>query len=75
MAGLSQRVKPDPDAGDVVLTMHVARHSFADMARQSGWSIYDISRALRHSNIAVTESYLSAIDEQAVDTGLDELFG
>ncbi len=55
--------------------MHVARHSFADMARQSGWSIYDISRALRHSNIAVTESYLSAIDEQAFDTGLDELFG
>jgi integrase len=75
MAGLSKSRKPDPDAGDVVLTMHVARHSFADMARQSGWSVYDISRALRHSSIGVTETYLSTIDERAVDKGLDELFG
>ena len=57
------------------VTFHVARHSFADYARQSEMSLYDISKALGHSDISITESYLASFDEQSLDKSMDKLFG
>lgn len=56
------------------LTMHVARHSFADLARRQGWDSYDISKALRHSSIAITERYLAGFDSAALDEKMIGLF-
>lgn len=44
MAGIEEKV-----------SFHVSRHSFANYARKKGMSIYDISKALGHSSIRVTE--------------------
>lgn len=56
------------------LSFHIARHSFADIGRQKGGSIYDISKALNHSNIKITEVYLSSMDEKAQDKLFDTIF-
>ena len=50
------------------ISSHVARHSFADLARKSGASVYDISKGLRHSSISITEMYLSSFDDRAVNS-------
>jgi len=57
------------------LSFHVSRHSFADIARQKGWGVYLISKALGHSSIKVTESYLKGFDTGALDEQMDQLFG
>ena len=56
------------------LSFHVARHSFADLARRRGWNVYDISKALRHSSLAVTERYLAGDDSAALDAKVTALF-
>ena len=57
------------------LTTHVARHSFADLARIQGWSLYDIARAMRHSNVRVTERYLAGFDTGGLEGKMEGLFG
>lgn len=57
------------------LSTHVARHSFADVARTSGWSVYDIKNALQHSSLEKTERYLKGFDSDALDARMDDLFG
>jgi integrase len=57
------------------LSFHVARHSFADLARRRGWDVYAISKALAHSGLAITERYLAGFDAQLVDAQMDQLFG
>ena len=57
------------------LSMHVARHSFADLARRDGWSVYDVKQALRHSSVATTEQYLAGFDSEALDKRIGALFG
>ena len=56
------------------LTSHVARHSWADFARRSGWDVYSISKVLRHSNLRVTERYLATFDEEALSHKMHGLF-
>jgi integrase/recombinase XerD len=56
------------------LTYHCARHSFADLARRSGWSVYDISKGLGHGGIAVTAGYLADLDAEALDERMRGLF-
>src|SRR6056297_179792 len=56
------------------ISFHMARHSFADLARSKGWSIYDISKALGHKNIKVTERYLKKFDHEGLDSKMDSLF-
>ncbi len=51
MAGITKKV-----------SMHTARHSFANIARQKKANVYDISKALGHSSLKITESYLSRFD-------------
>ncbi len=57
------------------LSFHVARHSFADLARRRGWDVYAISKALAHSGLAITERYLAGFDGELVDEKMGELFG
>lgn len=47
-AGLERRVHP-----------HALRHSYACDLHRQGWSVVQISHALGHSNIGVTDVYLS----------------
>ena len=56
------------------LSFHVSRHSFADIARQKGWGVYLISKALGHSSIKVTENYLKGFDAEALDAEMENLF-
>ena len=59
---------------DENLTTHLARHSFANYARKSGMSIYSISKALAHSDLKTTETYLASFDEEMLDDEMDKLF-
>lgn len=56
------------------LTSHVARHSFADIARKKGISVYDISKALGHSSLSITEKYLASLDDGAVTNIFNQMF-
>ncbi|PAP74801.1 hypothetical protein B1759_16620 [Rubrivirga sp. SAORIC476] len=59
---------------DKNLTTHVARHSFADHCRTMGLSVYDISKAMRHSSIKMTERYLARLDTGSLGDKMAELF-
>jgi len=56
------------------VSFHVARHSFADYARTSGMDIYNISKALGHADITITQAYLKSFDETSLDTEMEKLF-
>lgn len=61
-AGIAKRV-----------TMHTARHSFAELADEAGWQATDVQQALRHSSLATTQRYLEALRQTRVDDRLTEL--
>lgn len=65
----------EADGTPKAISMHVARHSFADLARSAGWSVFDISKALQHASISMTERYLASFDDKALDARMNELFG
>ncbi|NBB85236.1 MAG: tyrosine-type recombinase/integrase [Bacteroidetes bacterium] len=56
------------------ISFHIARHSFADLARRKGWSVYDISKALGHSSLKVTEKYLAGFDKGGLSDKMNNLF-
>ena len=56
------------------LSFHIARHSFADIARKKGLDVYTISKALGHSSLKVTERYLKGFDTNALDEKMENLF-
>jgi len=56
------------------ISFHVSRHSFADYARTAGMNIYDISKALGHSDIQITQAYLKSFDETSLDSSMEALF-
>ena len=49
------------------LTMYVARHSWATIARSIGISVGVISRAMGHTSERTTQIYLKSLDENVVD--------
>ena len=57
-----------------LLLMHIARHSFANIARQKKANVYDISKALGHSSLKITESYLSKFDTTSQDATMKQVF-
>lgn len=63
MAGIEKKV-----------SMHIARHSFANIARQKKANVYDISKALGHSSLKITESYLSKFDTTSQDATMKQVF-
>ncbi|MBK9285846.1 MAG: site-specific integrase [Sphingobacteriaceae bacterium] len=56
------------------ISTHIARHTFSDLARSKNVSIYDISKALRHSSIKQTESYLKSLDDESLDKAFETTF-
>jgi site-specific recombinase XerD len=56
------------------VTTHTARHSFADIARKKTDNLYNLSKALGHSSLKVTEAYLASFDESAIDDTLNKMF-
>jgi integrase/recombinase XerD len=50
-----------------IISFHIARHSFADIARTKGANLYAISKSLGHSNLNITEKYLNSMDQDSVD--------
>lgn len=56
------------------LSMHIARHSFANIARQKKASVYDISKSLGHSSLKITETYLSKFDTSSQDATMKQVF-
>jgi integrase/recombinase XerD len=56
------------------LSLHISRHSFADIARKKGISIYDIKNMLAHSSTKITEAYLSEFDSESMDESMERVF-
>lgn len=58
----------------VPLSMHHARHTFAYHLKQNTNNIHVIKDALGHSRTQVTEEYLKALDDEAIDEAMDRLY-
>lgn len=57
----------------VKLSSYTARHTWATLAFHSGVSIGIICKALGHSSVKVTETYLKPFENEKVDAANDEL--
>lgn len=60
--------------GALWVLFHCGRHSFANIARQKKANVYDISKALGHSSLKITESYLSKFDTTSQDATMKQVF-
>jgi integrase/recombinase XerD len=56
------------------LTSHIARHSFAGMAKKKGLSSILIRDLLGHSSTRITDAYLGDFDEDELDDATDQVF-
>lgn len=56
------------------ISTHIARHSFADYLRSKNVDIYSISDFLGHSNVKITQNYLSSMKDSESDAILSEVF-
>ena len=56
-----------------VFIFYIFRHTWATLAFYSGIPIGIISKALGHSSIKVTETYLKPFENEKVDAANDEL--
>lgn len=56
------------------LSSHIARHSFADMARKRKTSLLDIQKLLGHSDSKTTQMYLDSFDIESQDEAHEALF-
>ncbi|MBC8593401.1 site-specific integrase [Oscillospiraceae bacterium N12] len=59
----------------VEISSYTARHTWATLAFHAGVPIGIISKALGHSSIKVTETYLKPFDNEKVDVANDALIG
>jgi integrase len=59
---------------DVTVSFHVSRHSFAYLLLLNKASIYEISKALAHENLTVTETYLRGIDTSLTTRTVEEAY-
>ena len=59
---------------DKNLTTHMARHSFADMARKKKVSLLDIQKMLAHSDSKTTQVYLNSFDLESQDEAHEAVF-
>ena len=52
---------------EIPLTMYVARHSWATIARSEGVPISIISEGMGHENEKTTQIYLASLDNKIID--------
>ena len=57
------------------ISMHVARHSFADIAKRKTGNVFAVSDALDHSSVSVTEDYFSAASRAENDDLVNSVYG
>jgi integrase/recombinase XerD len=57
------------------ISMHVARHSFADIANRKTGDVHKVSDALGHSSVSVTENYLRAASRSENDDLVNSVYG
>lgn len=57
----------------VKISSYTARHTWATLAFHQGVAIGIISRALGHSSVKVTETYLKPFEDEKIDRANDEL--
>lgn len=57
------------------VTNHIARHSFANVARKKTNDIHAIKSALGHSSTKITEIYLDSFDEEGLDAMMETVAG
>jgi site-specific recombinase XerD len=56
------------------ISMHVARHSFAQHGVSKGLSKYKMQMLLGHSSVKTTEKYLKKIDVDVINESMDIIF-
>ncbi|MBF8962954.1 site-specific integrase [Pontibacter sp. FD36] len=56
------------------LTFHIARHTFATLARDKGLNIVHIQKALGHSSLIITETYLESLTDKSLDSFNDLVY-
>jgi integrase len=59
---------------DKKITNHIARHSFANVARKKTNDVHSIKSALGHSSVKITEMYLDSFDEEGLDSMMNNVF-
>lgn len=57
------------------ITMHMARHSFANAAMKAGIESNKIQGLLGHSSLSITENYMGNFSNKATNEGLQKTFG
>lgn len=57
------------------LSLHVARHTFADIARKKTGNIYLVSDALDHGDLKTTENYFASAQNEENDDFVRHVFG
>ena len=48
-------------SGDIRVSPHTCRHTFAQMQLKNGLDLYSLSRLMGHSNISITQRYLEGL--------------
>lgn len=56
-------------------SFHVARHSFAQHAVETGLDVYELMQTLRHTKLETTQKYLKSLDEGLADKAMNRVFG
>lgn len=56
------------------ISMHIARHSFANIASEKDANVYHISNVLGHSDIDITKEYLAEFNAREADETIDKMF-
>ncbi|MFY7938637.1 MAG: tyrosine-type recombinase/integrase [Flavobacterium sp.] len=56
------------------ISFHTARHTFAFIGNRKTNNLYGISKALGHSNIRITQSYLANFDTKVIDDTTDDIY-
>lgn len=56
------------------ISFHVARHSYADIARSKKADLHDLSKSLGHSSLKVTEGYLKSLGNEATNSAAQTVY-
>ena len=59
---------------DENISMHVARHSFAQIAIDHEINLYDLAASMKHSSVTTTQQYLKSLSEDSVNRTMKRLF-
>lgn len=57
------------------ITFHIARHSFAKVAKDNKVDNNHLKELLGHSNIQITEGYMGSFETEATDSVMASIFG